>query len=66
MKVCKQLALRLKFNSPPETANQWDNGTSLRQWRWIKISQEKKPIADSIAQWSFEEDDVIMGRVAKG
>ena len=41
MKVCKQLALRQKFNSPPETANRWDNGTSLRQLRWIKISREK-------------------------
>ena len=38
----KTLVLNVAIISLPETANQWDNGTSWRQWWWIKICREKK------------------------
>ena len=46
-KVCKQLALCQENILSPETANQWDSGTSLRQRQRVKISQEKSPIAET-------------------
>ena len=39
--VRKQISPRQEVISRPETASQWDNGTSWRQWRWIKTSREK-------------------------
>ena len=50
--VRKQLAPRQRIITPPETANQWDNGTSWRHWRWIKISRVKQPIANSFSFFS--------------
>ena len=46
-KVCKQLALCQENILSPETTNQWDSGTSLRQRQRVKISQEKSPIAET-------------------
>ena len=45
--LAPELAPRQEIVSPPETANQWDNGTSWCRWRLIKIFREKQPIADT-------------------
>ena len=69
IKIRNQLAPQWEIISPPETANQWDNRTSRRQWQQIKNSREKYRMANAVsylALWNSEEDDNIMGKVAKG
>ena len=58
------------YISPPETANQWDNGPlasmTMDQDFPGKVSHCRHSfLVISIAQWSVEEDDTILGKVAK-
>ena len=57
-----RLASRQQIITPPETANQWENGTS---WRQCSQLQTRFPLI-SIVQWRVEKDDTIIGKVAKG
>ena len=57
-----RLASRQQIIKPPETANQWENGTSRRQCSQL---QTRFPLI-SIVQWRVEKDDTIIGKVAKG
>ena len=68
IKFRKQLAQRQEvIISPPKTANQSDNRTSWRQWRWSRFPAKSIPLQTRFTfQWSVEEDDTIMGKVAKG
>ena len=58
------------YISPPETANQWDNGPlasmTMDQDFPGKVSHCRHSfLVISIVQWSVEEDDTILGKVAK-
>ena len=73
IKVHKRLAPRQEIISAPETANQWDDGTSWRQWQWSRFPRKINPLQTpdflpiiSIAQWSVVEDDIIMGKFVSG
>ena len=53
-----RLASRQQIITPPETANQWENGTS---WRQCSPLQTRFPLI-SIVQWRVEKDDTIIGK----
>ena len=44
---CYESLQKVMESLASSNANQWDNGTSKPQWRWIKISREKYRIADT-------------------